>query len=295
MPTTNKGLGRGLSALLDVHGDDTADGGVTLIDITQIDPDRSQPRRKFDAQPLGELAESIKAHGVISPLALRSTGDGRYRIIAGERRWRAARMAGIDRVPAVIIDADDRKARELALVENLQREDLSAIEEGEGFRALIEEYGLTQDEAAARVGRSRPAVANTMRLLALPDEVKRMVGDGSISAGHARTLLALDDRDKQIQAAQKMANEAVSVRQAETMVRKMASPAKKQTAPDEDADYIKDAERELSALLAHRVTISGGGRRGKMLHGSVQIGYYGNEGLNVLIDLLRSIKKGDTR
>jgi len=285
MPTNNKGLGKGLSALLDARGG-TPDGGVTQININDIDPDRSQPRRKFDEQPLEELAQSIREHGVISPLALRPTGGGRYRIIAGERRWRAARMAGINEVPAVIIDADDRKARELALVENLQREDLSAIEEGEGFRALIEEYGLTQDEAAARVGRSRPAVANTIRLLTLPDEVKRMVGDGSLSAGHARTLLALADKKTQVQAAQKMLGEAISVRQAEAMVKKMGAPPKKTKQPDQDADYISDVERELSELFSHKITIAKGKRKG-----SLQIEFYGGEGLNELIDLLRSIKK----
>ena len=186
-----RGLGRGLGALLGDAALQTQEGGSVLLPIAQVEPGLKQPRKRFDQETLAALAESIRLHGILQPLTVRRLASGYYQIIAGERRWRAAKLAGLREVPAVIVEADDRKVMELGLIENLQREDLNPMEEAMGYQALIEEYGLTQEEAARRVGKSRPAVANALRLMALPDAVRALVEEGRLSAGHARALLSL--------------------------------------------------------------------------------------------------------
>ena len=186
----DRGLGRGLSALLGDDALQSQEGGSLSLPISEVQPGLKQPRKRFDEESLADLADSIRTHGIIQPLTVRRLSSGYYQIIAGERRWRAAKLAGLREVPAVIIEADDRTVMELALIENLQREDLNPIEEAAGFQVLLEEYGLTQEEVAQRVGKSRPAVANALRLLALPDAVRQLLEEGKLSAGHARAILA---------------------------------------------------------------------------------------------------------
>ena len=218
-----KGLGTGLGALFGAAAYDAESVDCVFLPISKVEPAVKQPRRMFDEQALAELADSIAEHGIIQPLTVRKLASGSYQIIAGERRWRAARLAGLTQVPARIIEADDRKAIELALVENLQREDLNPLEEAEGYKALIEDFGLTQEEAAERAGKSRPAVANALRLLLLPEEVRTLLEKGELSAGHARALLALKDNEPQlINAARKVAAEKLSVRQTEELSRRLA-------------------------------------------------------------------------
>ena len=218
-------LGRGLDALL---GDSTLhaqEGGSVTLPISQVEPGLNQPRKHFDEEALAELAESIRQHGVLQPLTVRRLSSGYYQIIAGERRWRAARMAGLLEVPALIIEADDRKVMEIGLIENLQREDLNPMEEAAGYRTLIQEYGLTQEEAAHRVSKSRPAVANAMRLLSLPQEVQWLIEQGNLSAGHGRALLALEGAENQIAFAEEIMGKKWSVRETEERIRRLNQEA----------------------------------------------------------------------
>ena len=217
MSAKQRGLGRGLGALIGDFPEEPESGAVAKLPLQKVEPNPDQPRRTFDEEELQALADSIAAHGILQPLAVRASGDGFYQIIAGERRWRAARMAGLSEVPVVVLEADDRTVMELALVENLQRQDLNPMEEAEGYQRLMKEYGLTQEEAAARVGKSRPAVANALRLLLLPEEVRSLVEDGTISAGHARAILSLPAARLQKAAAQKIVALRLPVRQAEAM------------------------------------------------------------------------------
>ena len=228
---SNKGLGKGLGALLGDFSEETIEtSAYRELPIYKVEPNPDQPRREFDEEELQALADSISVHGVIQPLTVRELDSGYYQIIAGERRWRAARMAGLSDVPVVVIEADDRKALELALIENLQRQDLNCVEEALGYQALIEEYGLTQEETAQRVGKSRPAVANSLRLLGLSQEVLEKLKQGELTAGHARAILTLQSEKKQMEAAQKIISLALSVRQAETLCRNMnkEEPPKKE-------------------------------------------------------------------
>jgi len=250
-----------------------------------IEPNAAQPRRRFDEQALSELADSIAKNGVITPIAVRRLSSGYYQIIAGERRWRAARMAGLSEIPAVLIEADDRRASELALIENLQRQDLDPIEEAEGYRTLIEDYGLTQEEAAQNVGKSRPAVANAMRLLSLPEEVRDMISEGKISAGHARAILAIEDRDRHVELARRMAQSGMSVRQAESLAKRMSSKkeTKKKAAAQVEVDYLAEVEKKIESHLGRKVKIVEGRKKGR-----IEIEYYGNDDLDTLIKRLCS-------
>ena len=219
---SNKGLGKGLGALLgDFNDEPASDSAFRLLPIYKVEPNPDQPRHDFDEEELQALSESIAVHGVIQPLTVREMPNGYYQIIAGERRWRAARMANISDVPVIVVEADDKKAMELALIENLQRQDLNPVEEALGYQSLIEEYGLTQEEAASRVGKSRPAVANALRLLGLCPEVLELLKAGTISAGHARAVLTLKNEKQQIEAAKKIIALSLSVRQAETLCKNM--------------------------------------------------------------------------
>ena len=216
---TELGLGRGLNALLgDPELPAQGEGSITLP-ISQVEPGLNQPRKRFDQESLDDLAESIRVHGIIQPLTVRRLASGYYQIIAGERRWRAAKTAGLAEVPAIIIEADDRKVMELGLIENLQREDLNPAEEARGYRTLMEDYGLTQEQVAQQMGKSRPAITNTLRLLALPDEVMSLMEDGSLSAGHARAILGAPTAALQKEVALRVVQERLSVRQTESLVK----------------------------------------------------------------------------
>ena len=283
---SNKGLGRGLGALLGDLPEETPESSAyQLLPIHKVEPNPNQPRRDFDPEELQSLADSIAVHGLIQPLTVRMTPSGYYQIIAGERRWRAARMAGLSDVPAIVVEADDRKVTELALIENLQRQDLNPVEEALGYQTLIQDYGLTQEDAARLVGKSRPAVANALRLLALPPEALEMLRSGALTAGHARAVLSLKTEKKQMEAAKKIAALSLSVRQAETLCKNMAkepAPEKPQTF---DVDYVAECERSLSKRLGRGVKIVNGKRKGRF-----ELEFYGQEDLQNLLDALMKLK-----
>ena len=282
----SKGLGRGLGALLGDLPEETREKSpYQLLPIYKVEPNPHQPRQDFDEQALQDLSESIALHGVIQPLTVRETGSGYYQIIAGERRWRAARMAGLTDIPAVIIEADNRKAAELALIENLQRQDLNPVEEALGYQSLIEGFGLTQEEAAKQVGKSRPAVANALRLLSLCPEVLVKVRAGELTAGHARAILSLKDEKKQAQAAQKICALGLSVRQAELLCKNMSVTPKPVKEPTLEVNYVAECEKTLSKHLGRKVTIVNGKRRGRF-----ELEFYGPEDLQVLLDALMKLK-----
>ena len=287
MANTSKGLGKGLAALL---GDDVMESGEEknslFLPISQVESCASQPRKQFDADALADLADSIREHGIIQPLTVRKLQSGYYQIIAGERRWRAARMAGLSEVPAIVIEADDRKAMELAMIENLQREDLNPIEEAEGYQMLMSQYNMTQEETAQRVGKSRSAVANALRLLNLCPSVRAMVEDGRLSNGHARTLLPLAPEAQKKAAATVIKND-LSVRQTELLVKKLtAQPKEKPQKSGISVDYAEEAARELSSRLGRGCKIISGRKKGR-----IELEYYGVDDLNDLIDALYTLKK----
>ena len=286
MASKQKGLGRGLGALIDDFSVPAAQEQVTTLPLQKIEPNPKQPRRTFDPEALQSLADSIAEHGVVQPLAVRDAGNGYYQIIAGERRWRAARLAGLTELPVVVLDADDQTVMELALIENLQRQDLNPMEESEGYRVLMEEYGLTQEQAATRVGKSRPAVANALRLLALPDEVRAMVEEGTLSAGHARAVLTLNSQRLQKAAAQKIIALRLSVRQAEAMCKRMAAEEKpKKVKPALTVDYVSECEKALTKQLGRKVRIVSGKRKGRF-----ELEFYGQDDLQRLYELLLAIE-----
>ena len=280
--TKKKGLGRGMEAIF-LDNSPTETDKVTTLRVSEIEPRRSQPRKNFDAEALSQLADSIAANGIIQPIVVRSSGDtGFYQIIAGERRWRAAKQAGLSEVPVIILDADDRKAAEYALIENIQREDLNPMEEAAGFRSLIEDYSLTQEEAAKQVGRSRAAVTNSLRLLELPDGVQDLITAGLLSAGHARALLGLVDRTKIYEVADKVTQNALSVRATEELVRSINSGKREKPPRNEvEESYYHSLEEKISSSLGCKVTINRGKRRK-----SVSISYKSVEELEALIDRL---------
>ena len=277
-------LGRGLDALLGDSALHTQEGGSVTLPISQVEPGLNQPRKHFDEEALAELSESIRQHGILQPLAVRRLSSGYYQIIAGERRWRAARMAGLTEVPAVVLEADDRKVMEIGLIENLQREDLNPMEEAAGYRTLIQEYGLTQEEAALRVSKSRPAVANAMRLLALPQEIQWLIEQGSLSAGHGRALLSLPTPEDQIAFAEAIRAKDWSVRETEDRVKQALQAADPKKPTDPMAVYFKEAERQLTAGLGRRVTITHGKKKGQ-----ITLEYYDQEDLNVLMKALETL------
>ena len=279
------GLGRGLGALL---GDDvmkTESSGSLSLPISQVETCSSQPRKRFDDESLQELADSISQHGIIQPLTVRKLSSGYYQIIAGERRWRAARLAGLQEGPVIVIEADDRKAAELAMIENLQREDLNPMEEAAGFQSLIESYHMTQEEAAQRVGKSRSAVTNALRLLGLTSSVRKLVEEGKLSAGHARALVPLSP-SLQESAANAIVSGGLSVRQTEALVKRLSAEKKEAQAKDPDeVDYLAEAQNELKARLCRGVKIVPGRKKGR-----IELEYYGVDDLNDLLDALAVIK-----
>ena len=285
---SQKGLGKGLGALLgDYMEPEGEESAYRLLPLHRVEPNPDQPRQDFDQEELEALAESIRQHGILQPLTVRETGEGYYQIIAGERRWRAARLAELSEVPAIVVEADNKKAMELALIENLQRQDLNTVEEALGYQSLMNEFGLTQEEAAARVGKSRPAVANSLRLLTLPEAVLEMLREGSLTAGHAKAILMIKTASRQLEAARKIANLGLSVRQAELLCRNMS----KEKPPVKEAavlqvDYVKECEKSLSKHLGRGVKIVNGKRKGRF-----ELEFYGQDDLQRLLDALMKLQK----
>ena len=288
MANNAKGLGKGLAALL---GDNVMESGQEksslYLPISQVESCAAQPRKQFDPDALADLADSIREHGIIQPLTVRKLQSGYYQIIAGERRWRAARMAGLDQVPAIVVEADDRKAMELAMIENLQREDQNPMEEAEGYQQLMTQYNLTQEETAQRVGKSRSAVANALRLLNLCPPVRAMVEDGRLSNGHARTILPLSPA-LQEKAADAILKSDLSVRQTELLVKKLTAEEKARPAVTTgglEVNYAEEAAKSLGAHLGRGCKIVSGRKKGR-----IELEYYGVDDLNNLLDALNALK-----
>ena len=289
---SERGLGKGLGALLGDAALQSQEGGSVSLPLAQVEPGLKQPRKRFDEETLADLADSIRTHGIIQPLTVRRLSSGYYQIIAGERRWRAAKLAGLSEVPAVIIEADDRKVMELGLIENLQREDLNPMEEAMGYRTLMEEYALTQEETAQRVGKSRPAVANALRLIALPDAIRHLVEEGQLSAGHARALLSISSSTLQKKLAQKIIAEGLSVRQTEALAKRFArEEAQEETAyaapPDPMKLYRDAAAKDLTTRWGRKVSITMGPKKGKL-----EFEFYNDEDLTELLDRLSDLRGG---
>ncbi len=284
---SQKGLGRGLGALLgDFVEEPVEKSAYRMLPIYKVEPNPAQPRQDFDEEELQALADSIQEHGIIQPLTVRELPNGYYQIIAGERRWRAARIANLAEIPVVVIEADDRKAMELALIENLQRQDLNPVEEALGYQTLIEDFGLTQDTAAKQVGKSRPAVANALRLLSLCPTVLEKLRKGDLTAGHARAVLILKTEKKQQEAAQKIIALGLSVRQAELLCRNMSKEPKEEIEVPLSVDYVAECEKSLSKHLGRGVKIVNGKRKGRF-----ELEFYGQEDLQVLLDALMKLQK----
>ena len=272
-----RGLGRGLGALLGDAALQSQEGGSLSLPISQVEPGLKQPRKRFEEGALQDLADSIRTHGIIQPLTVRRLSSGYYQIIAGERRWRAAKLAGLSEVPAVIIEADDRKVMELGLIENLQREDLNPIEEANGYKVLVEEYGLTQEEVAQRVGKSRPTVANAL------------LEEGKLSAGHARAILSLEDGALQMKLAKKVMEDGLSVRQTEALAKRLAAgdrlpPSPPPAAGPDLSIYFREAEKSLANRFGRKVHIVNGKKKGK-----IELEYYNPDDLNTLLELLEQL------
>ena len=278
------GLGKGLDALF-MDNETVDSGGVVTLRLSQIEPNRDQSRKIFSEEALNELADSIREHGVLQPLLVRPLPGGSYQLVAGERRWRASRMAGLQEVPVVIREMDEEQAMEIALIENLQREDLNAIEEATGYKQLMERYGMTQEQVAKRVGKSRPAIANALRLLNLPPKVMDMVGEGEVSPGHARALLAFDDQDRIVEIAQKVKTGKYSVRDIERMAKNQDEKKEKAAkAPEEPAwggksAFLTEMEIAMSMEMGRKVRIIPNGEGG-----TLQIQFWDEEDLKSLAE-----------
>ena len=283
--SAKKGLGTGLNALFG-EAEREAEDEIRTLPISRVEPREDQPRVSFDEASLQELAESIAEYGLIQPITVRRLENGYYQIIAGERRWRAARLAGLTELPVRVIEADDRLATELALVENLQREDLNPIEEAQGYKTLLETYGLTQDEAAKRVGKSRPAVTNALRLLSLAPEVQQFIEQGLLSAGHARALVGVKPEEAQIEAARAVIANGLSVRRTELLAAKLMREPKPEKPEDElRVDYAAEVTKRLEKALGRRVKLTENGRRGR-----ITLEYYGADDRERLIAMLAALE-----
>ena len=282
-----KGLGTGLDVLFAANELDEAEGELLTLPIAKVEPREAQPRKRFDEQALQDLADSIAQYGLIQPIVARKLDSGYYQIIAGERRWRASRMAGLTEVPVRVLEADDRRTAELALVENLQREDLNPIEEARGYKTLMEDYGLTQEETARSVGRSRPAVANALRLLSLSPAVMALVERKELSAGHARAILPLESEKQQLELAQEVLKKSLSVRRTEQLAARLSRiPVEKEEEDPLAVNYAAEVGEELSRRLGRKVRLVEGKRGGK-----IELDYYDPEDREVLIAALRGLAK----
>ncbi len=280
MNMKRSGLGKGLDTIFAQNIDETS--GNVNIKISDIEPNREQPRKEFDPETLTELANSIAEHGVLQPILVRPIYAGGYQLVAGERRWRAARIAGLTEIPAIIRDMDDREFMEISLIENLQREDLTPIEEAKGISVLMDTYGLTQDEVSKSVGKSRPAVANALRLLKLPEDVLEMIENGLLSAGHGRTLLGLEDESKIVSIADRAVEEQLSVRELEKLVKK-ENTAPKTVKPKKQNHYFEEVRLAMGEHLGRKVTVTGNKKKGVL-----QIEFYGEEDLAELVKQLEA-------
>lgn len=274
-----RGLGKGLDAIFAENAADSTEGSVS-VKISEIEPNRDQPRREFDSEALSELADSISQHGVLQPLLLRPLLTGGYRIVAGERRWRAARMAGLTEVPAVVREMSDTEEMLFALIENLQREDLTPLEEARGYRTLIEAQDFTQEEVSQAVGKSRPAVTNALRLLNLPEDIQQMLENGEITAGHARTLLSFK-REEDMRLGAKRAKEGASVRELEALAKRLNQQKDAPEQKPRKNQYFEEAQLAVGEYLNRKVKVAGTKKKG-----TLQIEFYGEEDLqNLLHDL----------
>lgn len=275
------GLGRGLDALF-VENDTSSENGAVTLKLTEIEPNKNQPRKQFDENALAELAQSISEHGIIQPLLVRPQTNGRYLLVAGERRWRASRMAGLSEVPVIIKEMDDAQVAEIALIENLQREDLNPIEEAQGYKELMDKFSLTQDEVAKKVGKSRPAVANALRLLNLPDEVLPLVVKGKLSAGHARAMLSLPEEVDLSVLAEEIVKKGISVREVEKLSKEKKQPSEKKSERKTTRDtYFDEMELALTEALGKKIQVTYSGNKGIL-----QIEFYNKEELSALADKL---------
>lgn len=289
----HSGLGRGLDAIFmdnSIEEEVKEFRGVTTLRISHVEPRKDQPRKVFESEALAQLADSIAMHGVIQPILVRDSGNGFYEIIAGERRWRASKLAGLTEIPALVVDADELKVAQMSIIENIQREDLNVLEEAQAYDTLMDRYGLTQEEVAEKMGKSRSAIANLLRLLDLPDEVAEMLNRGELSAGHARALLGLKDRSRMGAVAQKLVLRGASVREAEALVKteNRASFIKVTHTPptpvsenDFKVDYIAELERKIRTDLGRRVKITDNPKKR-----SLEIEYQDNEDLEILLTKL---------
>lgn len=283
-----KGLGVGLDALFGMNAfDEEEESQLLILPVSKVEPRADQPRERFDETALQDLADSIAQYGLIQPVVARKLDNDYYQIIAGERRWRASRMAGLEEIPVRVIEADDRRTAELALVENLQRENLNPIEEAKGYRTLMEDYGLTQEETALSVGRSRPAIANALRLLHLSPPVMKMVEEGELSAGHARALIPIEDAARQLSAAEEIVKKSLSVRKTEQLAAKIAK--EKPQEPEKETakvhvDYAKEVSEELSRRLGRKVRLVDGKRTGR-----IELEFYGADDREKLIEALKAL------
>lgn len=285
----SSGLGRGLGALLGDAALEPEQEGVSKLPIAKVQPNANQPRKLFDNESLSDLADSIRQHGMIQPICVRLLASGYYQIISGERRWRAAREAGLSEVPVIVIEADDRKAMELSLIENLQREDLNAMEEAQGYLTLMQDFGMTQEAVSKRVGKSRSAVANAVRLLSLPEDLKALVEEDKLTAGHARAILSVTDEEARYALAEKIIADSLSVRQAEELAKKLAATVPEDSPAPEPkdpmaVDYAALAAKELADCLGRKVKIVSGKRKGRL-----ELEYYGVDDLNDLLEALKSL------
>lgn len=291
MAKEKRGLGTGLGVLFGENELEEEDSGLLFLPVSKIEAKCDQPRTYFDEEALQALADSIKLHGIIQPITVRAMPTGYYQIIAGERRWRASRLAGLEEIPARIIEVDDRKAAELALVENLQREDLNPVEEAQGYKTLIEDYGLTQDEAAKSVGKSRPAITNALRILSLTPDVLKMVETREISAGHAKVLVSIADSSVQLDAAKDVVSKNLSVRKTEQLVSRLSKQSDEPSSKEEEKDcsktidYSSEISAELTKMLGRKVKLTDGSKIGK-----IEMEFYGPEDRESLIACLKKIK-----
>ena len=287
MAKEKRGLGTGLDVLFAANDFDEEESELLNVPLSKVEPRREQPRERFDEQALQDLADSIAQYGLIQPITVRRLDSGYYQIIAGERRWRAARLAGLSEVPVRVIEADDRRTAELALVENLQRQDLNPMEEARGYLSLMQDYGLTQEEAARSVGRSRPAVANALRLLTLSPELRELVETGLLSAGHARALIPLNNDPRQLDAANEVIARELSVRKTEQLAARLQKEPKPEPEKDPLAvDYAAEVSEALSRTIGRKVRLIEGKKGGR-----IEIEYVGSDDREALIELLQTLNK----
>ena len=281
------GLGTGLDTLFEDNGFGLAQENGTVLRLTEIEPNRNQPRKEFDEQALSELADSIREHGIIQPLLVRPLETGGYQLVAGERRWRAARMIGLTEVPVVIKEMTETEVMELALIENLQRQDLNPLEEAAGYRELMTTYGLTQDQVAKRVGKSRSAVANCLRLLTVPEEIQPFLRSGQLSAGHVKALAGMSDREEMVRIAKSAADKGLSVREVERQVQSFTAPRPSSPSGEEKEAFYKELELAMNVELGRKVRIRPG-----RIGGTIEIAFFDQEDLRSLAYRLSGEESG---